>query len=104
MQQILKDKTIAEQIDYVANERFAWPGGYALGLFTDSGDCICSACVRANRKNIVRDTLEDKCGDWQVSGAYISDADDDAGEWNDDCATTCSHCGRPITDATSQPA
>lgn len=101
MQEIMKHLPIHERIGRVADERFAWPGGYALGLVLADGECICSACVVKNLSRIHTDTLE-KCGDYRTIAAYVSDPDDDAGEWNDGFATLCVECNRPITDSTKQ--
>lgn len=101
MQEIMKHLSIHDRIARVADERFAWPGAYALGLVLSDGECICSACVKKNLSRIHTDTLE-KCGDYWATAAYVSDPDDDAGEWNDGFATMCVECDRPITDSTTQ--
>lgn len=101
MQEILQNLTIEERIDFVAKERFAWPGCYALGLVLADGECICAACVVKNLAHIKEDTRE-KWSEYQAVAAYVSDCDDDAGEWNDGFAVECVECNRPISDATTQ--
>ena len=77
----------------VARERFAWPGGYALGIATDDGACICSACVADELEQIAGSTAGDG---WHPACAYYTDADD-----GEDCNDIlCDHCGRNICDAT----
>jgi hypothetical protein len=100
MQQILEYKPIAEQIEFVASERFAWPGGYALGLLMDDGECVCSACVEKEKNRILESTRDNDRDGWTAVAAYYTDADDDG--FDDEPATLCAHCGRPITDATEQ--
>jgi hypothetical protein len=100
MQQILEHKPIDEQIEYVASERFAWPGGYALGLLMDGGECVCAACVKKEKTRIVESTNGNDQDGWTARCAYVTDADDDG--FDDEPATLCAHCGRPITDATEQ--
>lgn len=102
MMEIMKDLTMAERVRAVASERFAWPGGYAMGILTDDGGCLCSACVESEQERILADLAEGYKGSgFYPAAAYVSDADDDAGEWNDEQATVCDHCGRPVTDATT---
>jgi hypothetical protein len=103
MQPTLTDKTMAERIEYVARERFAWPGGYALGLLMADGEPVCSACVAENL-DLIRDAT---CGmlvdpQWKAVAAYYTDADDDGG-YDDDGgpeSIRCGNCNRPVTDAT----
>lgn len=101
MIETLTDRDIMDRITYVAEERFAWPGGYALGLMLADGECICSACV-AEEIDLIREATrdEDDSG-WRAVAAYYTDADDDLDD-EDHTPTLCVHCNRPITDATTQ--
>lgn len=96
---ILADKTPIEAARQVARERFAWPGGYAMGVITDDGGCLCAACVAKNLQAIEESLPEDG---WHPAGAYVTDADDDGVDGNP--PTMCDHCYRPITDSTTQTA
>lgn len=90
--------SFAGKIRYVAAERFAWPGGYALALLMQDGECLCGACVAENLDQILADTIgesRDESSEWCAQVAGITDDDDDS--------TMCAHCARPITDGTDLP-
>lgn len=101
MQECLKDKPMSERIATVARDRFAWPGGYALGLLLHDGECLCSACVAENIEQVQADTLDGGWGNWKAVAAYYVDPDDDGIEGESD-AVTCVHCNCPISDATTR--
>lgn len=91
--------TIAQQIERVARDRFAWPGGYSLVLLMHDGQTLCCACAEDNLGAILRDTIgetRDESSGWCASAAAVADDDDDA--------ETCAHCGRDITDGTDSTA
>ena len=97
MIETLKDMTLADRVALVADQRFTWPGGYALGIVTADGGAICSACVVSERELIDAATAEPGTDEqWQAAAAYYADADD--GGYAPTC---CDHCGRPVSDATN---
>lgn len=91
MQRIFTDMSPEQTAKRVARDRFAWPGGYALGVVCVDGGMLCSACVAENL------SLMSDPGDpqWYPAEAYIADADDDLYD------VRCDNCHRPITDATN---
>lgn len=95
MIETLKNMPMIERVDYVARERFAWPGGYALGLLMKDCEPVCSACVRDEIELIKAALADDSADDWHPVAAYYCDADDDIEP------TRCANCSRPISDATT---
>ena len=88
----------------VARDRFAWPGGYALGVITTDGGWICGACVAEELEQILESTRDGADDGWAVEAAFYADADD-AGGYDDDGGpepVLCDHCGRPISDGTTR--
>lgn len=92
--------TIEAAIEKVATERFAWPGGYALGLVMDDGACLCGACVAAEKDRILESTRNKDGDGWTAEGVFHADADD-ARDDESHPPTTCDHCGRPVSDGTT---
>jgi len=101
MMQCMRDLTPVDAAKRVAKERFAWPGGYALGIITADNGVLCSACVADELELIIDPDADDQ---WKPMTAYYADADDDGVEDDLDNypVTYCDHCNRPISDATSQ--
>lgn len=94
--------TVQEAIHSVAEDRFAWPGGYAMGILTTDGDCICSACVADNLYTIIDDACNDTGGEaFPDYAPYYCDADDDGYEGDTILPVLCDSCNRPISDATT---
>ncbi len=77
---------------FVARERHAWPGGYALGLVMGDGEMLCPECVRENWREVVQAHLwADDGGDpcWVPLGiTHTGETDDDL---------FCAHCERRIS-------
>jgi len=76
-------KPIPSAAEFVASQRFAWPGGYELFAVTDDGGVLCADCCRTEAERI-RDAIP---GDgWFVVGSdHIGRAED---------AERCDHCDR----------
>ncbi len=75
--------------DYLklANEHFAWPGGYEIFFITDDGGILCSPCVVKEWDECIEDA---DIGDgWNVT-AYSHTG-------NIDEAENCDHCYRTIS-------
>lgn len=90
MQECYTELDKINKAQVVAEQRFAWPGGYALGIVTKDGGCLCSACVKENLE-LMQDENDEQ---WYPDSAYYSDPDDDIEP------ILCDHCNRPISDAT----
>ena len=71
----------------VARKKYAWPGGYALHLVMDDGECLCAKCVRENWRQVVRATLAGVKDGWRAVGADVN--------WEDDMLS-CAHCNEQI--------
>lgn len=95
------DLPIETAVTRVAIDRFAWPGGYALGLLMSDSEPVCSYCVSTN-VNLIMEALHsnDRRSSWFPLCAYYCDEDDDLTD-DDHFPTLCSHCNRPISDATT---
>jgi len=80
--------TTPEKIaDKVAQERAAWPGGYALYAITDDGGVLCYECC-ANERELIEKSYP---GDgWHVVAMASTEADDEM--------VVCDHCARLIFD------
>lgn len=70
----------------MADERFAWPGGYEMFFVTDDGGVLCSPCVVENWNEVI---VEADPGD----GWFIAAVDHDG---NLDEPVNCDHCYREI--------
>ena len=70
------------RIHDLADERFAWPGGYAIFFVTDDGGVLCSPCVVDNWDDTIRDA--DTGDGWKI------EASDHTGNCDD--IPTCDHC------------
>ena len=73
---------------YVAQQRFAWPGGYALFAITDDGGVLCADCCR-NEYVTIREAYR---GDgWFCEAAdCMANVDYEPDEFR------CSHCSEVI--------
>lgn len=91
MQECLTNVIPLQAARIVAEQRFIWPGGYAMGIMTEDGGCLCGACVKKELKNITDPTASSQ---WKPQAAFYTDADDEN--------TMCDHCGRPLTDGTDE--
>lgn len=72
-----------DRLRFVARERFAFPGGYELGLYIDdgSGDFLCQNCVREEYSTLYRDVKS-----FGVGVSIVVGCDYDPGEvWCDGC-------------------
>lgn len=78
----------ADAARYVARERYAWPGGYALFACTDDGGTLCADCCRAEYATIAR---THRNSGWFVIGVGSAES----------CEETlhCDHCGAVIFNA-----
>lgn len=75
---------------FVARERFAWPGGYALFLIMTDGAALCADCVRENFRSIAREARVAHGTGWKPAGwSHVGETDS---------LTACEHCGRIIFD------
>jgi len=81
------DRTPVDLARRIAREQFAWPGGYELCAVMDDGGLVCSACVRANYRNIIHDTKHGWNTGWRVEG-ITSEAE------LENCS--CDHCDKPL--------
>ena len=70
----------------MANERFAWPGGYEIYMVTDDGGVLCSPCVVAEWSEVI--SVSDEGDGWHVVAV-----DHDG---NLDEPVNCDHCNREI--------
>lgn len=77
---------------YIARERFAWPGGYALFAVCSDGGALCADCCRAEYPLIARASRDphDHSG-WRVVGMDTAECCEET--------MTCDHCGAVIFDA-----
>ena len=75
--------------EYVAENKYAWPGGYELFAVCGDGGILCATCCAENIENIEQDENNAR-GCWHVVGVEASD-------WCEEL-TMCDHCGRVIFD------
>ena len=73
--------------DFIARERCAWPGGYALFGIADDGACLCHKCCETERESIGTTTGRD--GWCLVAADYASNYDENE-------LDACAHCGAAI--------
>lgn len=66
------------------DEKFAWPGGYALHAVLEDGDELCFDCCEQNA-DVIRNA--DPHSGWKFIGVDIN--------WEDD-ALYCAHCAQQI--------
>ena len=70
--------------DNVANEPYAWPGGYPKFAITDDGGCLCQYCCKTEIDRIAESIPGDG---WYVTATAINWEDNDL---------YCDHCGEQI--------
>lgn len=70
--------------DYVAKNRYAWPGGYRLYAIAHDSEAICCDCCSNERYNIA--TTDGKDG-WCLIDADVNYENDNL---------YCAHCGSKI--------
>ena len=76
---------------FVAREKYAWPGGYALALVMADGEMLCPGCIRTSWREIVQAHLwADNRGDpaWTPIGVMHSGESDEE--------LQCAHCSNAI--------
>ena len=71
----------------VRREKFAWPGGYAMALVVNDGECLCPKCVAENFAQISFAHRQKQNDGWRPVGYEIMEG----GE-----TETCAHCGNEI--------
>lgn len=76
---------------YVRKNRYSWPGGYALALVMDDGQCVCPECVTENFRTISVDVRMGIKSGWYPVGV--------ACEANADSAEFCACCESEIWEA-----
>ena len=65
-------KTKTKQIQQMAREGYAWPGGYPLVLSMGDGGCLCPQCVRSNYRLIRKAQREGMRRDsWYPEAVFI---------------------------------
>lgn len=69
---------------------YAWPGGYPVFAITKDGWPMCSACIKDNIRQIVKDTHEDNNTGWEIIGSEVN--------WEDH-NLYCDNCGKIIESA-----
>lgn len=69
---------------------YAWPGGYPIFYVTTDGAALCPRCMTAERKQIVRSTVENSRDGWNVSGQDVN--------W-EDSELYCDNCSKRIESA-----
>lgn len=69
----------------VADERFAWPGGYDLFALTDDGGVLCATCCTVEAERIAEA--------YEGDGFYVIDLDHTG---NTDEDVFCDHCYKEI--------
>lgn len=80
-------KSPRERAEFIGEQLYAWPGGYALFAVTDDGGVLCKDCCIRERDSI--------SGSIPGDGWYVV-AVDHAG--NVDERVDCDNCGRTIFD------
>ena len=73
--------------DQLANQPYAWPGGYPLFAITSDGAALCSKCCKTERESIGTTTGSDG---WCVIGVDAN--------WEDP-QLFCDHCSDRIESA-----
>ena len=81
--------TSAERAAYVADERYAWPGGYALFAMCSDGGLLCPACCEENKNEIEADN-DNPRSDWHIVGIVTAEILEEPEQ--------CVHCGRELLD------
>ena len=76
--------------EYVAENKYAWPGGYELFAVCGDGGILCANCCAENMELIALDE-DNRWSGWHVIGI-------DSAE-NCEELTMCDHCSRVIFDA-----
>ena len=67
-------------------------GGYRWAMVADDGELVCETCVRANYRQIFRDTRDNARSGWACAGIIHSGEHEGAAEY-------CAHCSREIFEA-----
>lgn len=81
-----KQATVDPDYLRMAQDKFAWPGGYEIFFVTDDGGVLCYDCVAQEWDDTIRDAYP---GDgWYITGTSHTGEIDDV--------EMCDHCGRPI--------
>ena len=80
------DTRVDPKYHRMAQDRFAWPGGYEMYFITDDSGVLCSPCVVQEWEATIKDTHEG-------SGWFIV-AYDMVGQT--DGEVTCDHCNRTL--------
>ena len=81
--------TSAERAEYVAAEKYAWPGGYALLAVCSDGGLLCPICCEENEKEI-RASNDDPRSAWHIVGITTTESVEEPEQ--------CAHCGRELLD------
>lgn len=73
--------------------RYETHSGYVWAMVADDGELICTPCVRANYRQVFRDTRDGQRSGWRCEGITHS------GE-HEGPAESCAHCGKEIFEST----
>lgn len=69
---------------------YAWPGGYPMYAVTDDGGCLCWACLKSERRNILEAIAHRLRDGWLVVAVDIN---------YEDTELACDHCSKTIESA-----
>lgn len=82
-----------KQVFELANQKYAWPGGYEMYFICKDGGVLCAECVRGHR-NEIEAAREYDDAQWDIVAVH-SEADTDSQD--------CDHCGRVIIEDWDKP-
>lgn len=85
---------ILRDVRQFARAPFAFPGGYPKVLIMADGECLCSACARAEYRQISNATRHALRDGWKAGGVDI--------HWEGE-PLQCAHCNAEIPSAYGNP-
>lgn len=81
-----------EAVEYIVNNPYVWPGGYATFLIMSDGESICYQCAKDNYE-LIRDSTNENLKDgWDAEAVdHIGNLDIEEEKY-----MQCAHCGKNI--------
>lgn len=76
------------RLEEAIDDKYVWPGGYAIYFICNDGEVLCHDCVVKNKELIIESINDHDNNGWRIIGIDNTN--------NDDEISRCAHCNKDI--------